>query len=268
MNDYSIAEQVFLCNSSDPSHAEALVRYARAYNLLEIDWLEDVLHPEVTYESQSVFDVLEGRERVLHYLSGKLQTLKKHGDSCLCRAELAEASRGEYCVRLYQKSGEMDRSFHRNPVGLMEIKVDADGLITTFFLCTVVPSPSSARGSGVFPGLDEEEVWPAGPKPRLVGPRYESLTLCLIQLDGNIELDRAMEANVREALRLLPGAVLERIVEDSPKGTQEQSELLAEWMVNSFPVLVVLWNHELLLKFTGVHSSKRILDGISEAIER
>ena len=68
-----------------PEHAILLWRYAAMLNTLDLSWLEGYISPDATYSSQSVFEVLQGRDAILDYLYTKLESLRKDGNSALDR---------------------------------------------------------------------------------------------------------------------------------------------------------------------------------------
>jgi hypothetical protein len=133
--------------------AEACVRYAMAFNSLDVDWLIGVLSPDVKYESQSVFAALVGRNKVMNHLRGKIETIRKSLDT-LPRFELANTQSGEPCVAGFQKKGEFDNSWLAKPITNVVFQHDENGLISSILIITVVPPPETAILSSLCPGIN------------------------------------------------------------------------------------------------------------------
>lgn len=70
--------------SNSPASAALCLRYALAFNTLNFQWLDEVLSREVSYESQSVLDKLEGVSAVSDYLRGKILTLRRTRKTVRC----------------------------------------------------------------------------------------------------------------------------------------------------------------------------------------
>ena len=132
--------------------AEACVRYAMAFNSLDVDWLIGVISPAVKYESQSVFAALVGRNKVMSHLRGKIESIRKSLDT-LPRFELANTQSGEPCVAGFQKQGELDNSWLAKPIANVVFQHDENGLISSILIITVPPPPEAAILSGLSPGL-------------------------------------------------------------------------------------------------------------------
>jgi len=132
--------------------AEACVRYAMAFNSLDVDWLIGILSPTVKYESQSVFAALVGRNKVMSHLRGKIESIRKSLDT-FPRFELANTQSGEPCVAGFQKQGELDNSWLAKPIANVVFQHDEHGLISSILIITVAPLPEAAILSGLSPGL-------------------------------------------------------------------------------------------------------------------
>lgn len=128
---------------------QCLVRYAKSFNSLDVAPLIGLITHQTTYESQSVFDTLTGRKRILEYFRGKFVTIHEKGANVL--AELAALPGGQPCVALYQPISGSDSGADDSPAALMTITTDTQGRVKSFLMITAVPSPSLARKTGIFP---------------------------------------------------------------------------------------------------------------------
>ena len=132
---------------------EACVRYAMAFNSLDVDWLIGIFSPAVEYESQSVFAPLVGRNKVMSHLRGKIESIRKSLDT-LPRFELANTQSGEPCVAGFQKQGELDNSWLAKPIANVVFQHDEHGLISSILIITVMLPPEVAILSGLYPGIN------------------------------------------------------------------------------------------------------------------
>jgi len=91
---------------------DAAILYATCWNqIIFADWFEN-LSDDCTYSSQYVFESLNGREKIIEYLSGKIDTIKKSGHRV--KAKLATLKHGASlnpppgtpCVAMYQGDSE------------------------------------------------------------------------------------------------------------------------------------------------------------------
>lgn len=195
-------EREWVDSNADACMALWLVRYAQALNTLNVGPLTKGLAPEVSYESQSVFDRMVGRERLIHYWQEKFDTIRRGGRGLA--AELARLPDGQPCVALYQAASQYDTNWLDTPLALMTIQTNGRGEASSFLMITCVPAPGSARGSGLYPGRAE----PLSARPRRfirTSPNFDEIALYAFYLDGTIELDRLMAEAVDQARRELPG---------------------------------------------------------------
>lgn len=137
----------------DPRLGEALLRYARAFNLLDATWVSGAIAEEATYDSQAVFETLRGRARISRYLSGKIATLQRHIGSMRVRMELGHHRAIGCCVVVHQWDRDTDIGENDHAVGLMTIAVNAEGKIAKFSMATVAPHPCEAQRTGIYPGI-------------------------------------------------------------------------------------------------------------------
>jgi hypothetical protein len=92
------AEVAWLQSLTDPRLGEALLRYARAFNLLDASWLVDAIADEASYDSQQVFETLRGRAKIARYLGGKITTLQREVASTKVRMELGRHQALGWCA--------------------------------------------------------------------------------------------------------------------------------------------------------------------------
>lgn len=119
---------------------------------MDVTPLIGLITPQTTYESQSVFETLTGRKRILEYFRGKFVTIHDKGLNVL--AELAAFPDGQTCIALYQPIPASDSYADDSPLALMTITADTRGRVKSFLMITVVPSPSLARKTGIIPKWD------------------------------------------------------------------------------------------------------------------
>jgi hypothetical protein len=139
---------VFLVGSDkhQPFEVDAARAYAQAFNSLDPTPLISLFSKDCVYESQFVFDVLEGKERVAEYLKGKIQTIKAGGKACEVFAQLGtmrEIYPGRPCVLMAQ--GDCEK-----PVGVVLFQTEGRE-IKRIDMCGVLPTPDLAEGSGEYP---------------------------------------------------------------------------------------------------------------------
>jgi hypothetical protein len=199
---FSDKEREWVESIADDRAGAWLVRYARAVNTLNSDLLENGLAPDVSYESQSVFDRMVGRERLLAYWRGKFDSIRCGAEGIA--AELARLPDGQPCVAIYQAASEYDANWLDTPLALMTVRTNGKGEAESFLMITCAPAPDSARGSGLYPGRAGHQT--ARPK-RFVraSPDFDEITLYAFYLDGAMDLDRLMAEAVDQARRDLPG---------------------------------------------------------------
>lgn len=125
---------------------EAALAFARAWNNLDISFLEPLLDDESSYTSQNVFDTLQGSKSILDYLKAKFVTVNRHGKPSEIFAEIgrmAEIYVNRPCVIMAQ--GHIDRLL---AVVLFETE---KGRIKRIDMCSCLPNPSHATRTGQYP---------------------------------------------------------------------------------------------------------------------
>ncbi len=126
---------------------EAALAYARAMNRLDAQPLVQLLSENCVYESQNVFTPLRGKEAIVTYLRGKFHAIEQAGCGSQVFAQLGKMIHiyvDRPCVILAQ--GAYD-----NLVAVVLFEVDR-GKITRIDLCSVLPNPTHAQGTGEYPG--------------------------------------------------------------------------------------------------------------------
>ena len=120
--------------------------FAIAWNQLDFSALEPHLDDSVRYSSQQVLDELVGKDAVVEYIAGKMETIKAAAPQSQVYAESGKTISNpprRPCVIMAQ--GARD-----NLVGLVLFEV-RDGRIHRIDFCTVLPDPRSAYRSGEYP---------------------------------------------------------------------------------------------------------------------
>ena len=145
-------------------HERAVRTLAVMWNTLDAGIIEDLLADDVCFESQNVYEPLEGKKRVMHYLRGKMKTVRAALPEATPYAELSEF-RGKPCVLLAQ-------GVKKNRVVVLLVETEGEQ-ITHVDICTVAPGPWDVAPTGIYPtevNLPEE----AEPAESLEGGREES----------------------------------------------------------------------------------------------
>lgn len=250
---------VACCNA--PDTGAWLVRYARAVNALDVAPLARGLAPEVSYESQSVFDRMVGRERLLAYWHEKFDTIRRAGNGIA--AELARLPDGQPCVALYQGASLYDSSWLDAPLALMTIRTNARGEAESFLMITCAPAPDSAQGSSIYPGRAGPPV--AHPK-RFVraSPDFDQIALYVFYLDGTLDLDRLMAEAIAQARRELPGICI-------AEASYKNADRCSAWPVvhtfgfTGFPSVGALFRGEPIYRHQGLISGPDLVAALREA---
>jgi len=236
-----------------------VLRYAHAFNELDATWLRGCLAPAVTYASQSVFQELAGRTAVWEYLSGKIAALRSEGKDSMVRVELgSDAMGGKPCAIVLQANGPHDKNWVDRPLAYLTIEANSEGNATKLFMVTAVPPPASARRTGVFPGAKSLPKW----QPlRRATADYLGLKFHLFVWDGKPPLDTFMIASLEGVLQRLPGAALRVIRLET--ANEEESEVIAQLGIVSFPELAVYWEDTLVWQGRGLMGA----DAVERAVK-
>ena len=255
-------EAAWINNSNNPEHAALLWRYAAMVNSLDMSWLDGCIGTNATYSSQSVFQVLEGSDRIRDYQSGKFEALKKSGNSSLVRATLAElpdAGSESACVAIYQAQSEFDQSAWNTPTCCMTLQC-LQGEITGFLMVVVVQSPASAKVSGLFPmGLP-----PPRPRPALRdASSYREMCFLLCLLDGECPIDLTARHQVSLAMQQYSGAQYREII-CSYMSPEEHSEII-QLNFFGFPSLALMLRGQVLYRHTGIIGTENLNNELKTA---
>jgi hypothetical protein len=263
---FSAGEESFFRSSPDPVLSRLCSRYARAFNLIEESWFDDLFAEDAVYESQVVTDRLEGREAIIEYLEGKLETLRQCGPDHRVRMELAEfVPDRRPCLVVYQREGRYDGSGLGRRIGLLILTARDEARLGQVFMAVVVPRPESARGSGVFPGIPKSRI-DTESRPPHTRPPSRDLTGHLFLLDGQSPLDRQMKRSVHQALSDLRGASSSLVIHRLTEGDGERQA--AELGVFGFPALVVEAGGHVILRVEGYRPPEELRPVLEAYLER
>ena len=264
-NDYEHFDseiEAWIDDQRDPQEARWLSRYALAFNSLVIDPLREALSPGVTYESQSVFDKLIGQESLIQYLDGKLRAIRRSKNRIA--AELAEFPGGQPCVAVFQAASELDTNWLDTPLAAMTVRMDPSGLAKSMLMITCVPSPSSAEGTGLFPGC----VTPPTIRERRFirpFPTFRGITLYFYYLDGEIGLDKVMidtAEYVRQHLEEIK--VIEVIHGVIQMGWQRQ-KVFDAFQFNGFPSVGAMFKGKPFYRHQGLIHGPELMDALEKS---
>ncbi len=232
--------------------AQACVRYALTVNTLDERWLDGIFTSAVTYESQSSFELFEGRSKVKRYLAGKVELLRERPE-LTTRYELGILESGEPCVLGFQSAGAHDHNWLERALVAVTFKVDATGLVERVFLITVVPDPAAATRCELYPGVKEEVF----ERPLSISKEPEdwSALLFLVMLnDVSSAQECRMVEEANTAFGLFPGSSLRVIksVEPSEAMGESMHKTLAKLSFVAFPSIALLWLDEILWRHQGL----------------
>lgn len=234
-----------------------LVKYARMFNRLDVNEFIPFLGDFVTYESQSVFDMMRGKPDVTDYFYGKIDAIKCSANTSLVRADVGEIPGFGDCTLLYQAKSDADRSMLDAPLGAMKIEVDGVGNAAKMLMITVAPSPSSAKGKCLFPGLDGFPMQPKR-KPLLhLIEDYGQMKIELWLLNGNNHADIQAQSVVNEVIQSFSGAgYREYSVDDL---CAEDILRLQDTGLQGFPGIVAYWKDKLIFRINGCPEAIQLL---------
>jgi hypothetical protein len=263
---FSADEEGFFRGSPDPALAKLCARYARAFNVLEESWLDDLFAGDAVYESQVVTERLEGRDAILEYLEGKLETLRQCGEDHRVRMELAEfVPDRRPCLAVYQREGRYDGSGLGRRIGLLILTARESRHLGQVFMAVAVPRPESARGSGVFPGIAKIRI-DAESRPPTTRPPSRELTGHVFMIDGKTPLDVQMRQSAQRALAGLRRATSQIVVHRLTEAAGERRA--AEYGVFGFPALVVEAGGHVILRLEGYRRAEEIRPAIEAYLQR
>ncbi len=123
---------------------QALSIYAKMLYTLDSSEFESFLAEDFSYSSQKVLTDMNSKVEFIEYIRPKLETIKKTKSSVYAELGVCPAYGHNDCLIMAQG----DKS---NLIGVAYASVD-EGKITGLALC-IVPTPYSAKRSGIYPGL-------------------------------------------------------------------------------------------------------------------
>lgn len=123
---------------------EQIVRkIATAYNTLNPEIFADFLADDFTYESQHVFEPMNGKETFLEYIKGKYNTIRRTGEKVYAEIGYYENAP---CMIISQGDKE-------DKVALLFIELTTEGdKVQRMDMCGVAPNWSSAKRTHEYPG--------------------------------------------------------------------------------------------------------------------
>ena len=130
--------------TSQITEKDALSIYARMLHTLDSSEFESFLSEDFSYSSQKVLTDMNSRDEFIEYIRPKLETIKKSKSSVYAELGILPAYGHVDCLIMAQG----DKS---NLLGVAYASVK-EGKICGLALC-IVPSPDSAKRSGIYPGL-------------------------------------------------------------------------------------------------------------------
>ena len=134
-----MGEKIFQIKEKD-----ALIIYARMLPTLDSSEGESFLSEDFLYSSQRVLTNMNSRDEFIEYVRPKLETIKKSRSPVYAELGILPAYGHTDCLIMAQG----DKS---NLLGVAYASVKEDK-IYGLALC-IVPSPDSAKRSGIYPGL-------------------------------------------------------------------------------------------------------------------
>ena len=124
---------------------EVLVRkVATAYNTLNSEVFKDIIPDDFTYESQHVFEPINGKDKFLEYIGAKYNTIQNSNNAVYAEFAYHENSP---CIIISQGDKE-----NKGALLLLELTTEGDK-IQRMDMCGVAPHWSSAKRTHEYPGL-------------------------------------------------------------------------------------------------------------------
>ncbi|HWR98877.1 MAG TPA: hypothetical protein VN317_10690 [Candidatus Methanoperedens sp.] len=257
--DPTPAESAWIGAATDPARAAHFAHIAATFNLLDAGLLAPRLADGCTYGSQSVLEDLRGRETVVTYFAEKLTALRDAGVEHLATAELAADPGGRPCTLLRQRASAYGRPGLGTVAGYHRIALAPDGRIVQLFLVTSVPPPEECRGTGLFPGLGEEQLRRAREHEgqRIPLSREVTITLFAMPRVG------ACDEMARDLQALAPEFAPARLRLITPKNR----EVCIEHGVTGFPTLLVTWRGATVRVLDGYHTNAQVRAALADLFQ-
>jgi hypothetical protein len=259
---FNLEIEAWIDDQRNPQEARWLARYAMAFNTLNISPLRDSLAQGVTYDSQSVFDTMTGRDRLLPYFEGKFRAIRSSKNRVA--AELADLPGGQPCVAVYQASSDMDTNWLDTPLAAMTVRVTPEGQAKALLMITCAPSPSTAEGSGLFPGCDTP---PTTRERRFIrsSPTFKGVTLYFYYLDGEIRLDKAMAETADHARRELAEIKVIEVIYSETDSSWQRRQVFEALRFNGFPSVGALFKGKPIYRHQGLISGTDLVEALQKA---
>jgi hypothetical protein len=195
------------------------------------------------------------------YWKGKFQSIAKSESKVV--AELSTLPSGLPGVTLYQAGSSLDTNWLDKPLAVMTAEVNALGEATMLLMITCAPSPSSARGTRIFPGFDGT---PTTNEKKFIrkSSDYSEIFLYVFYLDGEISLDIEMKRAVAYAQVSLPGL---KVIEEtySGLGSSKNQENLNKFHFVGFPSIGATFCGKPIYRQQGLISGERLVDALKTA---
>ncbi len=253
------AENSWAAASTEAAKAGLLVPLAAAFNRLDTRILAPSLAEGCVYESQSALEGVRGKEEVLRYLGEKFEALRAAGAGNLTTAELSAAPGGQPCVLLRQRSSGFGRPGLGSIAGFFRVMPAGASRIGRLMLVTSVPPPAQCRGTGLFPGLTDEQVQSARDFAGGRIPLSREVTFTLFAIQRVLACDE-MVRNLRD---LVAGYAPARLRLVTPKNR----EACIEHGVTGFPTLLILWRGTTVRTLDGFHTNEQVREALADLFE-
>lgn len=243
------------------SSCQWLVRYACAFNSLDISPLKGTLSPWVSYESQSVFEKMTGPKALYAYWEGKFASIARSDSKVV--AELCTLPRGKPGVTLFQATSSLDTNWLDKPLAVMTAEVNQLGEATNLLMITCTPSPGTARGSRVFPGLTEI---PLTNEKKFIrkSSDYSEIKLYAFYLSGKTSFDSDMACSVNFAKESLPGL---EVIEETIAGPDSSAERKTanNFLFVGFPSVGAKFNGKTIYRHQGLIDGHNLVEALKAA---
>lgn len=207
-------------------------RLAAAANGGDAEGVEALLAEGCSFATQSSVEVREGRESVAWKLTAGhgADPRRHHFELATCPGD----GRPGVLVHQRDEAGILPGLGER--AATLVVTLDGAGRVSEVFGVTLLPQPASVRGSGLFPGLGEEELERERSRPGL-SVRPEALRSLHLFVLAPGEHARAVEARVREQVEGL--GLPELVVRFASEATPAEVELQGRAGVVCYPTLLL-----------------------------
>lgn len=267
MYEITIKEQEWIDRMSDPVVAKHCVKFGAAINRLDFSLIESLFTGETTYSSQTIFDTLKGR-RTSDYWQQNIGRFRELGTNYKTFAELAqEPLRHRPCLLLIGRQGGYSTRGMGRAGAYIDIEATADDKIASLFSVNLVPSPHACRRSGLFPGLDTEEIAEAESYRGRSLPLSDNVTVYLFVSPG-IELSMAMKDTFLKVMTDFKPAKHELVSDSLDDRDETISELCIQYGVHGYPCIIVTHNGKLAKKFVGYRGASAMRKVFEELFVR